>query len=238
MKISAVMPAYNEADTIEKTVEYCFKVLAEYTGEAEVVVANDGSRDATGEILGRLQEKYANLVVETHHPNEGYGAALARAVAASTGDVVVTIDSDGQFDIADIGEMLAMYDDKVHMITGYRRRKKDSFLKVVADRIMNRLIRWMFSVSYRDTNCALKLMNGSMIRGMALEAKGFQLPTEMVIKAHALGFRVLESPVNHFPREGGQSSLAPFRTAWKMLTFLCYLRRKIRLYQNGVLRSL
>ncbi|HPQ41265.1 MAG TPA: glycosyltransferase family 2 protein [bacterium] len=238
MKISAVMPAYNEAETIEKTVRYCFRVLAEYAEDVEVVVTNDGSRDDTGRILERLTAEFPGLVVGHNSPNRGYGDAMTRAIEVSTGDIIVTIDSDGQFDIADIREMLPMLQDPCRIVTGYRRAKKDSFIKVVADRVMNRIIRIMFKVSFKDTNCALKIMNGPMIRSMILEARGFQLPTEIVLKADALGFTVTESPVNHYPREGGASSLAPFRTGWQMLTFLLYLRRKIRLYLKGVLRSL
>lgn len=238
MKISAVMPAYNEADTIEKTIRYCFRELSRISDDVEVVVTNDGSSDNTAAILGTLQETFPGLVVEHNEPNQGYGAAMTRAIAASNGDRIVSIDSDGQFDIADVKDMIPLLEDDIRIVTGYRKAKQDSLFKVFADRIMNRIIRMMFKVSFKDTNCALKLMDGPFIRSMNLEARGFQLPTEIVLKAGALGHNIRECPVNHYPREGGASSLAPFRTGWQMLMFLCYLRRKIRLYKRGVLRSL
>ncbi|MBN1297818.1 glycosyltransferase family 2 protein [bacterium] len=238
MKLSAVMPAFNEAETIEKTVRYCFEVLRDCADISEVVVTNDGSRDATGEILLRLQQEFPDLVVITHSPNQGYGAALARAMDTASGDIIVSLDSDGQFDIADIRDMLPFFSDDVAILTGYRQGKKDSLLKVFADRVMNRMIRILFSVSYRDTNCALKLYRGALLHTLPLEARGFQLPTEIVLKAHALGWVIRECPVRHYPRAGGQSSLAPFRTAWRMLVFLAYLRRKITLYKKGIIRSL
>ncbi|MCD4652407.1 glycosyltransferase family 2 protein [bacterium] len=238
MKISVVMPAYNEAANIENTVSYCFDVLTGLSDEVEVVVTNDGSKDETGTILGKLKSKYPGLVVLENNPNQGYGAALTKAFYASTGDVVVSLDSDGQFDIADTKEMLPLLTGDVDIVSGYRKAKKDSLFKIVADRIMNRMIRIMFGVSDKDTNCALKLYKGEVIRSMNLEARGFQLPTEIVLKAHATGLKVIEAPVNHQARPGGQSSLAPIKTGWSMFVFLLYLRRKISLYRSGVLRSL
>lgn len=238
MRISVVMPAYNEEKNIEPTVRYCFKILNSLTDNPEIVVTNDGSKDKTGEILENLQKEFTGLRVLTNHPNQGYGAALAAAIEASSGEIVIPIDSDGQFDLADAEQMLAEFGDDCDILTGYRKAKKDSFIKVVGDRIMNLLIRAMFGVCYKDTNCALKIMRGDMIRSMKLEARGFQLPTEIILKAHAEGWKIRETPVRHLERKEGASSLAPLKTAWLMLVFLFYLRKKIKLYEKSVIRSL
>ncbi len=238
MRLSVVMPAYNEVENIELTVRKCFDVVQSLGLDAEVVVCNDGSKDQTGSILEKLQGEFSGLKVVTHNPNQGYGAAMTAAIAASTGDIVASIDSDGQFDIADLKRLLPEFTDRLDMLTGYRIAKKDTFIRVFGDRVMNRLIRLMFGVTYRDTNCAFKLYRGSFIRSLHLEARGFQLPTEITLKAHALNHSIAEAPVSHSEREGGASSLAPFKTALQMLRFLCYLRRKIVLYKKGVLRSL
>lgn len=238
MRLSVVMPAYNEAENIEQTVRKCFDVIQSLGFNAEVVVCDDGSRDRTGAILKNLQVEFSGLVVVTHSPNQGYGAAMTAAIAASTGDIVASIDSDGQFDIADLNSLLPKFTDRLDMLTGYRTAKQDTFVRVFGDRVMNRLIRLMFGVAYRDTNCAFKLYRGAFIRSLNLEARGFQLPTEIVLKAHALNHTIAEAPVSHREREGGASSLAPFKTAMHMLRFLCYLRRKIVLHKKGVLRSL
>jgi glycosyltransferase involved in cell wall biosynthesis len=238
MRISVVMPAYNEEKNIEKTVRYCFETLGAMTDDSEVVVIDDGSKDKTGEILKTLQNEFSGLKTATNKPNQGYGAALARAIKASSGDIVVTIDSDGQFDIEDARRMLSVFDEASDMLTGYRTDKKDSVVKVVGDRIMNRLIRLMFRVPYKDTNCALKIFRGELVRSMTLEATGFQLPTEIVLKGHAFGWKILEMPVTHIERKEGSSSLAPLKTAWQMMVFLVYLRKKIALFKKGILRSL
>ena len=238
MRISAVMPAYNEAANIEETVRYCFQVLNNIEGDAEVVVTNDGSKDETGAILDKLKGEFPGLVVLTNSPNQGYGAALTKAIESSSGELIITMDSDGQFDIADAIEAIETLPESIDVQAGYRKAKKDSLFKVLADRIMNRMIRVMFGVSFRDTNCALKVIRKESLDKFKLEARGFQLPTEIVLKANVLNLNVTEFPVNHRERPGGQSSLAPFKTGWNMFIFLWYLRRKFRLYKKGVLRSI
>ena len=154
------MPAYNEEDTIEQTVRLCFDTLAAFPGNHEVVVTNDGSRDNTGQILMRLQQEFPLLVVAQNNPNQGYGAALAKAIECSTGDLVVSMDSDGQFDITELDRLLSGFGEDTDILTGFREAKQDSYVKVYGDRIMNLMIRLMFGVRYRDTNCAYKTIPG------------------------------------------------------------------------------
>lgn len=230
------MPAYNEEDTIEGTIRHCFEVLKAIPGDHEIVVTNDGSKDRTLEILESFQKKHPSLSIVSYSPNEGYGAAMTHAIRQSRGQVVVSIDSDGQFDIAQLPGLLKQFDSDI--LTGYRKSKQDSRARVYADRIMNLIIRMMFGIPFKDTNCAFKLYRGDAIRQMNLEACGFQLPTEIVLKASAMGWKVHEAPVDHHPRPAGKSALAPFRTAYHMLVFLWYLRLKIALFRMKALKKL
>jgi dolichol-phosphate mannosyltransferase len=238
MRISIVMPAYNEAKNIEATVARCSEILNGLPGEHEIVVTNDGSADETLIILERIAAGNRKLVVLSHHPNQGYGAALAKAIQYSTGETVVTIDSDGQFDIGELPVLLEQFGRDIDVLTGYRISKQDTLLKVFADRMMNLMIRVGFRVPFKDTNCAFKVCKGSVLRELNLEARGFQIPTEIVLKAHALDLNVREAPVHHHPRQGGSSALAPVKTAIRMLKFLVYLRFKFWLFRSQVLRGL
>ncbi len=238
MRISMVMPAYNEESNISDTVRRCFNALAAIDGDHEVVVTDDGSRDRTGEILTDLQAEFPTLKIVRHSPNQGYGAALSAAISESSGEIVISLDSDGQFDPEDGIRLVDRFGPETDVLTGYRESKKDTLFRVMADRIMNIMIRLIFWVKFRDTNCALKLYRGDFVRDLFLETRGFQIPTEIVLKSHALGFRVEEAPVSHRPREGGASALAPFKTAFQMTAFLFYLKLKILLFRRGILRSL
>lgn len=240
IELSVVAPVYNEAAGIERVVRHWVSVLAraELRG-AEIVLANDGSTDATGELLARLQTEFPLLRVVTTQPNHGYGFALGQAIAASRGELVVTLDSDGQFDLADVTALLALYRaDGLDFVTGYRVKKRDDALRVAADRGLNLLVRGLFGVALRDTNCAMKLIRGDLARALRIEARGYPTPTEITLKLVTMGAKTAEAPVSHAERLAGRSKLSVIPTSVSMLRFLLYLRRKIRLYEAGVLQVL
>ena len=214
-------------------------VLSELGIDGEVVITNDCSKDKTSEILAALQNEFTNLVVVTHtEKNEGYGRALRDAIKASKGEFVATIDSDGQFNILELGNLLNLIDDSLGMVVGYRDRKKDTFLKVMADRILNLMVRVMFGVKVQDTNCAFKLIRGNLIRGLRIETNGFQTPTEILLKLYYKDVKFKQVAVTHRQREGGQSSLKFFKTSWNFTSYLFYMRHKVYLWRRGVLAEL
>ena len=238
-ELSIVAPVYNEAEGIEQVVQYWLKVLQENGANAEIVLANDGSTDQTLEILGNLSQKIPLLKVASYTPNRGYGYALKTAIRASKGQWVITLDSDGQFDLADFPSLLKLQNEKqLDFVTGYRMKKKDNLFRVIADRSLNLIVRTMFSVSLRDTNCAMKLIRGELARTLNIEAKGYPTPTEITIKLLTLGAKTGETGVHHLERLQGQSKLKFFRTSISFFRFLFYLRKKVRLYKAGILQTL
>ena len=240
VKYSVCMPAYNEEENIEKTVRDAIAAIDATGAIGEVCVCNDASKDRTGEILAGLKGEFADrLVVITHAPkNEGYGRALSDAIKASSGEWVATIDSDGQFDISQLPEFAAKITGDVDFVAGYRDRKKDSFPRVFADRGLNMLVRMMFGLKHRDTNCAFKLVRGDLLRGLNIESNGFQTPTEIVLKLHFTGAKSVEAPARHFKREEGKSKLKVVKVSMDFFAFLCYMRKKIKLYKRGIISRL
>lgn len=210
-------------------------------GPAEIVLANDGSTDGTGEVLARLARELPCLRVVTSHPNHGYGFALGNAIAASRGEVVVTLDSDGQFDLAGRPLVLAAYRERgLDFVTGYRVKKRDDALRVAADRGLNLLVRGLFGVALRDTNCAMS-SSAETSRARAPH-RGARLPHphgHLILQPlRTLGAKTAEAPVSHAERLAGRSKLSVLPTSVSMLRFLLYLRRKIRSYEAGVLQVL
>lgn len=239
IELSVVAPVYNEADGIERVVRHWAEVLARSGVRAEIVLANDGSTDATGAILDGLGAEIPALRVVSSSPNHGYGFALQQAIRASRGEVVVTIDSDGQFDLADFAPLLALYRERsLDFVTGYRDRKRDGAVRVAADRVLNLLVRALFATRLRDTNCAMKLIRGDLARSLHIESRGYPTPTEITLKLVALGAKTAEAPVTHAERLAGRSKLLVLPTSVAMLRFLIYLRGKIRLHRAGILQTL
>lgn len=237
--ISVVAPVFNEMEGIEKVVRYWSGYLSTLQKPCEIVVANDGSTDGTLEILQKLMREIPIFRFETYTPNRGYGYALKTAIRASKGELVVMLDSDGQFDLADLPVLLKAYEEKkCDFVTGYRMKKNDSLMRVVADRGLNLIVRTMFRVDFRDTNCAMKLVRGDLARSLNIEARGYPTPTEITVKLFTLGAKSAEVGVHHLEREAGQSKLKFVRTTVNMWRFLWYLRRKVKLYRTGILQTL
>lgn len=236
MYISVVAPCFDEAEGIEAVVRAWDALLEQHSYRSEIVLCDDGSTDATPAILARMVEELPRLVVVTLPRNAGYGRALSTAIQTSVGEVVVTLDSDGQFDLAD-GLELAQHLEEggFDCVTGARRKKRDSVVKVAADRGLNRLVRGLFGVSFSDTNCALKAARGELFRSLQIEARGYPTPTEVVLRLDAMGARIGERPVSHHARAAGQSKLRPFRTAWAMARYLLYLRARLSLHRAGII---
>ena len=237
--LSVAAPAYNEEDVIESIVRYWDEVLKDNGVHGEIVVTDDGSKDSTGEILDALKAQFAHLVVVHHEVNSGYGKALHTAISHSTGEHVVTIDSDGQFDLAEYPLLMRqMHEGKYDVVTGFRHKKQDSFVKVLADRMLNLIIRFGFGLKLKDTNCALKIFKGDIVRRINIEAKGYPTPTEILIKLNSLGYTIGEVGISHHERESGKSQLKTFQTAWRFLLFLIYLRLKITLYNVKIISEI
>jgi hypothetical protein len=113
--------------------------------------------------------------------------------------------------------------------------KKDSALRVAADRGMNLLVRLLFGTRLRDTNCAIKVVKGDVLRDLRIEARGYPTPTEICLRLEARGLRLGELGVTHRERAAGMSKLHPVRTAWSFFRFLLYLRTKLKLAQAGII---
>jgi len=237
--MSVVAPVFNEEDNIETVLRYWDSILASASFSSEIVVTNDGSRDKTSDILSRLQKEIPRLKVISHEINGGYGRALSTSINNSSGKWVVTLDSDGQFDLKEYGLLLnKAQTENLDGVIGFRKKKQDTFIRVYGDRLLNKIVRILFKTDFKDTNCAFKIIKGPLIRNIYLEARGYPNPTETVIKLSASGAKLGEIGITHLEREGGMSKLHPIATGINFLQFLFFLKLKIVLYNKKILYKL
>lgn len=236
--ISVAAPAYNEAETVCEVVRGWQTAVSRLGIRAEFVVCNDGSTDTTLELLQALTGEIPDLHIVDSKENGGYGNAMTKAIAACQGDYVVTIDSDGQFDLADIEHFLPFVEGgRCAAVTGRRVRKQDSVFRYAADRILNLIVRILFGTRLRDTNCALKMVRRDLMQGLDLEAGGYPFPTEVCLRLERLGVDLREAPIRHLERTGGRSKLQVWRTGWRMFWFLVYLRLQFALRRTRTIRD-
>ncbi|MBW2183077.1 MAG: glycosyltransferase family 2 protein [Deltaproteobacteria bacterium] len=236
--LSVVAPAYNEESSIETVVRGWLNVLDDKKNEWEIIVTNDGSTDGTGKILSTLAQENNRIKIISLDINRGCGYALHKAIAQSRGQYVVTIDSDGQFDLSEYIPLLKKLNEGYDIVTGFRHRKIDNSARILLDRVFNLIVKIFFGISLKDTNCALKIFKREALEKIQIDSRGYSIPTEILIKAKALGYRIGEVRITHHQRPSGVSKLRVFKVSWQVSVFLLYLKLKLYLYKTGAINTL
>src|SRR5688572_248636 len=198
--LSVVVPAFNEREVVHRLVESVESALKD-SGPFELVVVDDGSTDGTREELLRLSASHPNLRVVALDCHHGQTCGTAAGIRAARGDVVVTIDADMQNPPTEIPKLLDALD-HADAVVGYRVKRNDSGVRRLSSRIANGIRNSITRETIRDTGCSLKAFRTEHIREVALfEGMHRFLPTLLKMQ----GRTVLEIPVEHRPREAGQS---------------------------------
>lgn len=227
---SLVLPAHNEAENIEPVVRRALEVLPTFFDEYEIIVVNDGSRDGTGEIINRLAREDSRVRPIHHTKNRGYGGALTSGFEASTGDHVMFMDSDRQFDIVDI-ERLYPFIATHEIVAGFRMMRQDQLHRRVFAEVFNLVVRVLFGVHLRDIDCAFKIFDGDLIRSLQLSSPGALINTEIQAKSRRQGARLQQVGVRHFPRIAGEATGGNPRVIARAMKETVVLWWKMRTYQ-------
>ncbi len=207
--ISFVLPAYNEEENIEKAVRAVVQAAEGLDLEAyEVIVVNDGSADRTHEILERLREENPH-VRPIHHPqNIGYADALKTGFTSAMLPLVFYTDSDLQFDVKEVKNLLPAIED-YDIVCGFRIYRYDPLTRLFLAWGYNLVARTIFRLRVRDIDCAFKLFRREVFDVIEIRSKKFFVDTEVLAKARHHGFRMTEIGVRHYPRVGGRSTVRP-----------------------------
>ena len=216
--LSVVIPVLNEAQNLD-ALHREFTTALESTGQSyEIIVVDDGSTDASFEVLRRLHEQDPRLRVIRFRRNYGQTAAFAAGIAAARGALIVTADGDGQNDPADIPAMLTDIAAGADIVCGWRRERKDPFLtRRLPSVLANKLISWATGVKLNDYGCSLKIFRAEAIKPVQLRGEMHRF---MPALASELGVRIVERPVNHRARQHGRSKYGLSRTVRVILDLL------------------
>ncbi|HXR65290.1 MAG TPA: glycosyltransferase family 39 protein, partial [Ktedonobacteraceae bacterium] len=230
--LSLVLPAYNEEQIIAATVEHAVNVLTEWVEDFEVIVVNDGSVDHTEAILAALSESDARIRVVTHERNQGYGATLADGFAAATKDLTFFMDSDGQFDIHDLGKLLPSINE-YDAVIGYRIERQDTWMRKLNAWGWKQVVRLALGVRIRDIDCAFKILHTAFLRNHPLETRGAMINAELLYKLKRSGCTIKEIGVRHLPRQGGCATGANLRVIARAFRELFLYANKWRLAEHS-----
>jgi glycosyltransferase involved in cell wall biosynthesis len=223
LDLSVVVPLYNE----ELNVVPLFEELGRALGHGiayELILVDDGSTDRTFERLTALQAGDPRVRVIRFTRNFGQTAAFAAGFAYARGRFIATLDGDLQNDPADIPRLLA-HMGSVDVVCGWRKDRKDDFLtRHVPSVAANWLIGIVSGVPVHDIGCSLKVFRADIVKRLKLRPGSHRY---LPVLASALGARVTEVPVNHRPRQFGESKYGLSRT-FTVIVDLVRLRRMMR----------
>ena len=223
--LTVFFPAYNDAPSIAALVEAAFEVLQSRADDYEVIVVNDGSQDATADVLRELAKRFApNMRVITHPENRGYGGALRSGFAAATKELVFYTDGDGQYDVRELHKLLDLMTPATGLVNGYKLERNDPQHRIFIGTVYNALARALFRIGIKDVDCDFRLVRREIVDRLQLTSTSGTICVELVRKLELSGWGVVETGVHHFRRLHGRSQF------FRVRSLLGTLAQLIRLY--------
>ncbi len=199
MKLSVVIPVYNEKSTISEVI----RKVREVPIEKEIIVVDDGSTDGTSEVLDNHIE---DPIITIHKSmiNFGKGAAVRIGFEYATGDAVIIQDADLELDPNEYPQLLQpIMEGKADVVYGSRfleLKQKVSLINLLANKFLVSLTNLLYRTKLTDMETAYKVFRIDVIKSLNLKALGFEFEPEVTAKVLRAGFKIIEVPITYHPR--------------------------------------
>ncbi len=226
MKLSIVIPVYNEKDYIEKVIEMVENVKLNYPVEKEIVIVDDGSNDGTREILNKLKEEKKYLKIVFQEKNMGKGAALRKGFETCSGDIIVIQDADLEYDPNDWNEMLRLIlEDKADIVYGSRFYGKPHrclyFHHFLGNKLISFLINFLCDITLSDIEVCYKMFKREVLNSINLKQNDFGFEVEFTVKvAKQKRWRIYETAINYYGRTYKEGKKIKWKDGFKALWYI------------------
>lgn len=204
-KISGFFPFLNDWGTIGSLVLALDSSLQSIASEYEIIIVDDGSGSSAKDILKSLERAFPKVRIITHEKNRGYGGALRSGISEAKYDWIFYTDGDAQYDPREISLLAQKIRPEVDVINGYKIKRNDPFYRIITGRTYHFVVKTLFNVPIRDTDCDFRLMRKIIFDKVELKENTGLICTEMIRKISDAGFVFEEVPVHHFWRTSGKS---------------------------------
>jgi glycosyltransferase involved in cell wall biosynthesis len=218
VSVSVVIPVFNEEVTVGNVVARTKKTLEQMGISYEILVVDDGSVDRSADIAQKLE---AHVLRKAH---QGKGFALRYGFRLARGEVVVTLDADGSHKPEEIPLILRyLTEDRADFVIGSRfSNSEDNKTKIpkinrTGNRLFNDLILYLTGARTSDSQSGFRAIRSSLIKRMKLGSRGYEVESEMLVKALRMGARVAETPISFDQRTVGRSKLDPIKDGARIL---------------------
>lgn len=221
MKLSVIIPVYNEKATITALLERVRGVAI----DKEIIVVDDYSADGSREILARLDDPLVSVYL--HDRNQGKGAAVRTGLAHATGEYVIIQDADLEYDPDEYPKLLApIIEGRADVVYGSRFKGQIhdmTLIQAVGNRFLTLLTNTLYGTSLSDMETCYKLVPTAVMQGLKLRSRSFEFEPEVTAKLLKRGCRILEIPITYSARgseEGKKISWTHgFPAAWCLIKY-------------------
>lgn len=230
-EVSVFLPTYNEEQNIKTVTLKVQEVLEKVADKWEIIIVDDGSVDSTRESSIGLIKSDRHIRLISHKVNRGYGAALKSGFYNARFSWIAFIDSDGQFDFAEFPKFIEKQKETdADLVIGYYKKRRVSYFKILTSKIWELAVFLLFGLKVHDIDCGFKLISKKVIDSIPkLESeRGAFISSELLIKAKKRGFKIVEIPVNHYPRHAGTGTGRNLNVIIKSFADLFRLWRKLK----------
>lgn len=223
MRISVIVPAYNEEATVAQVLESLSKVPL----DLEVIVVDDASTDRTWEILQELRQKepFNTYRYIRHDFNQGKGVGLRTGFGLVSGDIVTVQDADMEYNPQDLPALVCKWEevgDPKVAIYGRRDLSYQKFTTRWGNRFLTAVTNILYGCHIHDMETCYKMMPGPLARALPMEGRRFEIEPEITACIVQAGYKILEVPISYAPRK--EKKLSPWKDGWPALAML--LRRR------------
>ncbi|MCB9719775.1 MAG: glycosyltransferase family 2 protein [Candidatus Omnitrophica bacterium] len=219
--LAVIIQAYNEVeslpDTLLKVVTECGKLPCLW----KIIIVDDGSSDGTGERADKLARNHPDVSVIHHPTNMGMGAALKSGFEAADADYLTSIPADGQLDPAELRHLLEAMRE-ADFVTTRRKHPYKQWSRRMLTRGLQAFMVCLFGFVPRQE--AGRMFRREILQHLELTSTSAVLNLELIVKAHRLGYRFREIPMELLEREKGTSKIASVKGVWRMMRELVKLR--------------
>lgn len=200
MKLSIVIPVYNEINTLEEIIKKVLNVKLKNV-EKEIVIVDDASSDGSVALIKRLEEKHKEIKTVFHEKNQGKGASLKDGFKKTTGDYVIVQDADLEYNPKDYTKLLrALKEKEVDVVYGSRfseNYEDISNLHYFGNKILTILTNILYGVLLTDMETCYKLIPGDFVRKIEINSNRFDFEPEITAKILKTGMRIKEVPITY-----------------------------------------
>ncbi|MDP9121018.1 MAG: glycosyltransferase, partial [Acidobacteriota bacterium] len=224
MKLSVVIPVYNERFLVRELIERVLAVSVPEIRELEVIAVDDGSKDGSREILRQLAADHpGRLRLFEQEKNQGKGAAIRRGIEVATGDLILFQDADLEYDPRDYGRLVRPFlEDGADVVYGSRfmpsdRRRVLNYRHTLGNQVLTRLSNWFTDLNLTDMETCYKVFRAPLLKSIPIRSNDFAMEPEITAKVAKREFRIFEVPISYLGRTYREGKKIGVKDGWKAL---------------------